>query len=101
MPGYPCIGASWFAVVRGCRTVGGREYGCPMTDSAPHPEPSPVYKRGTVLCDRLGRRWRVSIRGNAYEINAGSQRLGSHRYARLGYLEADFGALTPELRDEG
>lgn len=56
-------------------------------------------KRGTVLRDRLGRRWRVSNRGNAYEINAGGHRQGSHRYANLRHLEAGFGPLTQEPTD--
>ena len=57
------------------------------------------FKRGTVLRDRIGRRWRVSNRGNAYEINHGGHRLGSHRYSRLSYLEKDFGPLVPEMTD--
>jgi len=53
-------------------------------------------KRGTVLRDREGRLWRVSNRGNAYEINTGGHRLGSHRYARLLYLKQSHGPLTLE-----
>ena len=57
------------------------------------------YKRGTVLRDQRGRLWRVSNRGNAYEINSGGHRLGSHRYARLSYLANESGPLTPEETD--
>lgn len=58
-------------------------------------------KRGTVLVDRLGRRWRVSNRGNAYEISISGHRLGSHRYAQLSYLADGYGPLVPEQPDGG
>ena len=62
---------------------------------AEHPCPN-RYKRGTVLHDRLGRRWLVSNRGNAYEINSAGHRQGSHRYNRLWSLEQDFGPFVQE-----
>ena len=60
----------------------------------------PLPKRGTVLVDRLGQRWRVSNRGCAYEISKAGHRIGSHRYARLNYLADEYGPLVPERAED-